>query len=148
MWNPPSEATVAARQEIKAAVYSYCRAMDRIDRELGLTLWAPGAEVDYGPIFRGSAIDFIEWVCRSHEKTEARSHQISNVLIDIDVAEGHATSESYVTAALRDDREGTRKDRIIRGRYIDTWVVHDGRWLIKHRRFQHDLTSVLPSLQA
>lgn len=142
----PAAAELAAKDMIRHTLYLYCRSMDQIDRALGLSLWAPEATVDYGPtIFQGTAVDFIERVSRHHEQTEARSHQVTNILIDLDLPQGRASTEAYVTAALRDAREGVRKDRLIRGRYLDDWVQHEGRWVIAHRRFQHDLTSLLPS---
>jgi phosphatidylserine/phosphatidylglycerophosphate/cardiolipin synthase-like enzyme len=120
--------------------------MDRIDRELGLSLWADGAILDYGPIFRGAARDFIERACSDHERMEATSHQVTNILIEFDGGLQSAESETYVTAALRDARTGTRQDRTIRGRYLDSWVKADSRWLITKRSFEHDLTSLTPAL--
>lgn len=134
---------LAANQAIRDTVYRYCRAMDRIDRELGLSIWTPDATLDYGPIFRGRADDFIERVCIEHAAMEARSHQITNVIVDLGPDGRSAFSESYVTASLRDSRDGARKDRTIRGRYLDRWVRIDDRWLIAERQFAHDFTSVV-----
>ncbi len=135
-----------ARQYIVDSIYRYCRAMDRIDRELGLSLWTDDAILDYGPIFRGPARDFIERACSDHERMEATSHQVTNILIEFDGDLQSAESEAYVTAALRDARTGTRQDRTIRGRYMDSWVRAGSRWLIARRTFQHDLTSITPAL--
>ncbi len=52
---------LAAKDQIRDSLYLYCRSMDRIDRSLGLSIWAPDAVVDYGTRFRGSAAEFIEW---------------------------------------------------------------------------------------
>lgn len=143
MWTPQSSNLIAAKQEITEVIYRYCVAMDRIDRQLGLTLWHPDAEVDYGSRFVGRASDFIEWVSISHEAMEARSHQVSNILIDVDLEKQSATSESYVTAALRAVSNGIRKSRIIRGRYQDIWGVYEGRWVIANRIYRHDLDDAL-----
>jgi hypothetical protein len=144
MLDPFQFEILAANHAIKETVYRYCRAVDRIDRQLGLSIWTPNAILDYGPIFRGTARDFIERVCRDHEAMEATSHQITNIIVDLAPDGQSATSESYVTASLRDSRDGVRKDRTIRGRYLDQWIRVEGRWLIAERRFEHDLTSVVP----
>ena len=133
-----------ARQNIVDSVYRYCRAMDRIDRQLGLSLWTVDATLDYGPIFQGSAQEFIERACSEHEQMEATSHQVTNILVDIHADMNTADSESYITATLRDDRDGVRRDRTIRGRYLDKWTKVDARWLISERIFEHDLTSIAP----
>lgn len=135
---------LAAKDQIRDSLYLYCRSMDRIDRALGLCIWAPGAVVDYGTKFRGSAVDFIEKVSTDHEKMEARSHQITNIIIELDIERGRANSEAYVIASLRDAREGARKDRLIRARYLDRWILHESRWLIDHRTLQLDLVTVIP----
>ena len=38
----PSLATMAAQQAITDNLHRYCRAMDRMDRELALSCWHPG----------------------------------------------------------------------------------------------------------
>lgn len=134
-----------AKQAIRESIYKYCKAVDAIDRGLGVSIWAPNATVNYGPIFEGLATEFIERVCNEHAGMEAHSHQIANVLIEFDPDAQTAHSESYVTATLRDARDGFRQDRTIRGRYQDQWVSKDGRWLITHRRFVHDLTTLTPA---
>ncbi len=83
-------------------------------------------------------------VSADHEKMESRSHQVTNIIIDLDLEQGRANSEAYVTAALRDAREGTRKDRFIRARYLDRWTLHESRWLIESRTLQLDLVTVIP----
>jgi SnoaL-like domain len=131
-------ASLAAKQEITEMIYRYCRGMDRVDRKLSLNVWHPGGTVDYGAAFAGkTAVEFVDWVSEVHETMEATSHQITNILIDLDGE--HATSESYVTAALRMKVGEVPSDRIVRGRYLDQWAWQAGRWAIVHRKFEHDL---------
>ena len=136
---------LVAKQAICESIYKYCKAVDAIDLGLGLSIWAPNATVNYGPIFEGPAAAFVERVCNEHSAMEAHSHQIANVLIEFDRDAQTASSESYVTATLRDSRDGFRQDRTIRGRYLDQWVSKGGLWLISHRRFVHDLTTLTPA---
>lgn len=129
------------RQAITDLLYRYCRAMDRIDADLGYTIWHEDGEADYGEaIYRGSGRGFIDWVCDAHRATIARSHQISNLLIALDGDK--AASEAYVTAALR-TKDGERIVQMtVRGRYVDRWSRRDGRWGIDKRVYVHDFDDV------
>lgn len=129
---------LAAKQAITEVLYRYCHAVDRIDPELGSQIWHHDGLAHYEGIFEGTAQDFMEFVLQTHRKTEATSHQLTNVLIDVDV--DRATSESYVTACIR--AGGT--DIVVRGRYSDTWSRRDGEWRIDERRYRHDIVQMPP----
>ena len=133
---------LVAKQAITDVIYTYCRALDRMDWDLAQTVWHPDGTADYGAgMYQGTGPGFLEWVWTQHAGMMGHSHQITNILIDVDGA--HAASEAYVTAALRlpaDD--GAQATEIVsRGRYVDTWSRRDGRWAIDHRRFAEDFTS-------
>lgn len=131
-------AILAAKQEIAESLYRYCRAMDRIDRRMAREVWHPGGIADYGDIFQGTGAGFAEWVSDVHETLLARSHQVANILIEVDGET--ARSEAYVTVALQTRAaEGQPPDIIIRGRYLDRWSYRDGRWAIDHRSYVTDL---------
>ena len=70
--------------------------------------------------------------------SKGTSHQLSNILIVVDG--DTATSESYVHACIRMDEN----DIVVRGRYLDTWSRRDGEWRIDERRYENDLTQVIP----
>lgn len=128
--------TLADHQAITDQIYSYCRAMDRIDHQLGYSIWHEGGTALYGPMFSGTGRGFIDWVCEQHSGMLSHSHQVSNILIRLDGDK--AGSESYVTAALRLRLEGKLMQMTARGRYIDRWSRRDGRWAIDHRIYMHD----------
>jgi hypothetical protein len=132
------------KQQITESLYTYCRAVDRVDRELGYSIWNEGAEVDYGEaIFAGSARGVIDYICDSHLRGIAHSHQIANILIWLDG--DHAVSEAYVNSAMR----MMQGDQVIqintRGRYLDRWSRRDGRWGIDHRVFVNDFDEARPA---
>src|SRR2546426_192054 len=80
---------------------------------------------------------------------ERRSHQITNILIEVDG--DSAASEAYVTVALRTKAEAGQATEIVaRGRYVDRWSRRDGRWAIDHRHFVTDLQTAeaAPALDA
>jgi hypothetical protein len=129
---------LAAKQAITEVLYRYCHAVDRIDPDLGSQIWHSDGLAHYEGIFEGTGAGFMEFVLDSHRKTDATSHQLTNVLIDVDG--DRATSESYVTACVR--AGGT--DIVVRGRYSDTWSRRAGEWRIDERRYRHDIVQMLP----
>lgn len=141
----PAFEALLAKQAITEVVYGYCRGLDRMDRELALSTWHDGGTADYGPMFNGTGTGFIDWVWKAHEAFTAHSHQITNVLIDVDLEHDRAVSESYVTVALRmPSHNGSVVDIVGRGRYVDRWSRRDGRWAIDHRHFVDDFQAVYP----
>jgi SnoaL-like domain len=113
-------------------IYRYCRAMDRMDHELGYSIWHQDGLADYGPeVFQGTGRDFVDHVCVQHSHLLHHSHQMSNVIIEIDG--DRAGSESYVTATLRMKRGDVLKQMTVWSRYVDTWSKRDGRWALDKR---------------
>lgn len=136
-----SHEELVAKQAITEALYRYCRAMDRLDAELGYSVWHGDGTADYGILFQGSGSGFVDWVCQRHSAMSGHSHQVSNVLILVDGE--RAGSEAYVTTALRNvDESGTTVQRTIRGRYVDRWSRRNGIWAIDHRQYLHDFDDV------
>jgi hypothetical protein len=133
--------TLIAKQAITETLHRYCYAMDRIDPDLGSQIWHPDGKADYGPtIFEGAASDFLERTFALHRLAKGTSHQLTNILITVDG--DVATSESYVHACIRMDE---KTDVVVRGRYLDRWSCRDGAWRIDERRYENDLTQVIPS---
>jgi SnoaL-like protein len=141
----PDPAAVLAelqdRQAILEVLYRYCRAMDRMDHQLGSSVWHPGGTADYGVIFEGTGQGFVDWVMVVHAGLDRHSHQIANVLIE--VSGDQAASEAYVTANLRakPDENGDVVEITSRGRYLDRWSRRDTGWAIDHRIFVDDMTT-------
>ena len=138
-------ATLLDKQAITEVIYRYCRGLDRMDREMALSVWSPGATVDYRGMFTGTGEGFVDWVWEAHTALASHSHQISNILIDVAPAgvENTAHSEAYVTATLRAEPDPTTSvDIVARGRYLDEWTKLDGRWEIAHRIFVMDVQSM------
>jgi len=122
---------VSDRQEITDQIYRYCRAMDRIDHELGYSIWHDDGTADYGRNFQGTGRAFIDHVCQQHADLQQHSHQVSNIIIELDG--DNAGSESYVTATLRMVRDDRLVEMRVISRYLDTWSRRNGRWAIDHR---------------
>src|SRR5437764_1133255 len=91
--------TLADRQAITELIYRYCRAVDRLDKPLGYSIWHEGGLADYGEsVYQGDGRGVIDFICAQHLHTLHHSHQVSNILIDLNG--DRAGSEAYVTASL------------------------------------------------
>lgn len=133
--------TVLDRQAITDQIYRYCRAMDRIDHELGYSIWHEDGTADYGKaVYVGSGRGFVDQVCAQHAQMLVHSHQVSNVIIELDG--DHAASEAYVTARLRMERGGKLLQIVVSGRYLDRWSRRGGRWAIDHRQSVIDMDEI------
>lgn len=141
-----SEATIqslADKLAITDLIYRYCRAMDRIDAELGMSIWHADGTADYGvAVYQGTGHGFVEQVCEQHRKTLAHSHQMTNIIIELNGDK--AASESYYIAALRIMRGDQEYEVAVRGRYIDAWSNRAGRWGIDHRQTIRDFDDMRP----
>ena len=136
---------VRDRQQIAEALYTYCRAVDRIDRELGYSIWNEGAQVDYGEhIFIGDARGLIDHICDSHLLGIAHSHQVANVIITLDG--DRALSEAYINSAMRMLHEGKLLQINTRGRYLDRWSRRGRGWGIDRRVFVCDFDEVVAAV--
>ncbi len=129
------------REAITDLIYRYCRAMDRIDHELGYSVWHADGTADYGPdIFEGRGHDFVDHVCKQHAQTLTHSHQMGNIIIELDGDK--AASESSVTATLRVQQGEALMQITVWSRYIDTWSKREGRWGIDHRIAINDFDEI------
>jgi hypothetical protein len=124
--------------EITEVIYRYCRAVDRMDRELASTVFHEGATADYGPTFSGTAEELIDNFWKNHAKLLGHSHQVTNVLIEVDG--DRAGSEAYAFGTLWESApDGTLVVLTAYGRYLDRWSRRHEAWAIDHRRFVYDL---------
>ena len=132
---------VADRQAITDQIYRYCRAMDRIDAELGYSVWHEDGTADYSAaVFRGSGRGFIDFVCEQHRQVLMHTHQVTNIIIDL--FGDRAASEAYCTLHMRVESEGKLKQIMVMSRYIDRWSKRGGRWAIDHRRTVMDFDEI------
>ncbi|AMK16882.1 MULTISPECIES: nuclear transport factor 2 family protein [Sphingobium] len=130
-------ANLAIEHEIRTVLFRYCRSMDRIDAELGYSVWHDDGTADYGALFKGTGRGFVDWVCEFHRGLDATSHQLSNILVN-PVSADEAYSETYVTVALLGATDNENTLTTGRGRYLDRWTRRDGRLALAHRDYIHD----------
>jgi len=127
-----------ARQAITDQLYTYCRAFDRLDDELALSVWHEDGTVQYGGADTQLIQDYLGPSTDLRRGLLNCSHQVTNILIKIDA--NKAVSEAYVTASLQEmpDENNNVVENLYRGRYIDQWSCRNGKWAIDHRIFVPD----------
>jgi len=135
--------TLCDRMAITDLMYCYCRAVDRIDHQLGYAIWNPGSIADYGEFYRGDGPGVIDLICSQHQQLLSHTHQMSNILIRVNG--DRASSESYVTATLRLEKDGHLLQMTVWSRYVDDWSRHAGRWGIDKRIAIRDFDEIRPA---
>jgi SnoaL-like domain len=136
--------TLLNKQAITEVLYRYCRAMDRIDREMTLSIWHPDGTCNYSStegvadmLFR----DYLVGSTKARQGFANHSHQITNILIELADSPGgdRAVSEAYFTASLQTPpSDGKVLEHLWRGRYLDRWSKRAGAWAIDHRQVVFD----------
>jgi len=129
--SPASNSTTQAREAITDHIYRYCRSVDRLDIPLGHSIFHPGGTADYGAYYQGPGPGVIDLICANHRGLLHHSHQVSNILIEVDGDK--AGSESYCTASLRLQKGDKLIHMMVWSRYIDSWSYRDGHWALDHR---------------
>ena len=134
---------LADKQAIRDLIYTYCRAVDRIDVPLGRSVWHEDSHADYGAnYYQGPGRDVVDLICKSHDGLISHSHQVTNILIDLDGES--AGSEAYVTGTMRLKREGQLMHMGVWARYIDTWEKRGGAWGLASRTVVYDHEEIRP----
>jgi hypothetical protein len=117
------------RQDIYDCLMRYCRGIDRLDKEVFLSAYHPGAIDDHG-YFCGPVEEFADYIFKFHGTYQHRTqHQITNHICEIDGDTAHA--ESYYLFRSLNTYEPLYM--IASGRYIDRFEKRKGRWGIAER---------------
>jgi hypothetical protein len=117
------------RQSIYDCLIRYSRGVDRLDRDLLLSVYHPDAIDDHGT-FYGSPADFADYVIDMHTANHfSHQHCLYNHSCDLDGNVAHA--ETYYTFVCM-NRIG-KPVTMNGGRYIDRFERRENRWAIAHR---------------
>jgi ketosteroid isomerase-like protein len=116
------------RQEILDCIHRYCRAVDRGDRELLLSVYHPDAIDDHG-VFVGNREAFADWALAYHaENQECTHHVVTNHICDLEGDTAH-TETYWMFSGINKVGPST----LHFGRYIDRFERRNGRWAISAR---------------
>ncbi len=133
--------SISDRGQITDLIYRYCRSVDRLDIALGHSIWHEDGVADYGAsVYQGCGRGVIDHICAQHLHTLHHSHQVSNIIIDLDG--DVAGSESYVTASLRIKQGEKLRQMTVWGRYADRWSRRNGQWGLDKRISIRDFDEV------
>jgi hypothetical protein len=144
---------LADRAEIETIITLYARAIDRLDRELLLSLYHDDARDNHGG-FIGTATQFADYALPFlRENFSATMHHITHITVEL--KGNRAATESYYYAwhLMDGDREKVKSffgepyaakcesdgtlaqghDFTCAGRYIDIFEKRDGTWKIADR---------------
>ncbi len=134
---------LAAKDEITSALLRYTRGIDRLDGDLVLSAFHPGALcVDYGadPM---TIEDFVTYaIPRLGQAYSATQHRVSNVAIDFDEGNRRAICEAYVLAFHVQQTNTGPKLHTFNGRYIDRFDHASDGWKISKRTLRVDWSRV------
>jgi len=118
------------RQCIRDKLVAYCRAVDRMDRDLLLTVYHPDAIDDHG-LFVGGPEEFADWAFGLHQAQQhSHQHVIANHSCELDGDVAH-TETYWLFAAMNRYPEALT---IGGGRYIDRFEKRNGEWRIAARK--------------
>jgi ketosteroid isomerase-like protein len=118
------------RQAIRDQVNNYCRGVDRMDRELLLSVYHPDAIDDHGH-FTGGVEAFIDWAFGYHGTyQDAHQHIVANHICELDGDVAHA--ETYWIFVGRNKQAPMLS--MSGGRYIDRFEKRNGEWKIAVRK--------------
>ena len=136
---------MAAADEIRNLLGLYCERIDVADFSGVGELFERGALTEPGgkELARGAdaVAGFYAAGTLLHDGSPRTKHLVTNVVLDIDDAAGHATARSSYLV-LQQVGSGPLQP-IITGHYHDTFERHDGRWHFAERRFFVDLVGDL-----
>jgi hypothetical protein len=117
------------RQQIHDCLMRYSRGVDRLDRELLLSVYHEDAIDDHG-VFVGTPAEFADWAIAMHTRTHlSHQHCVLNYTCELDGDVAH-TETYYIFVGM--NREGPPL-AMSGGRYIDRFEKRDGRWAIAAR---------------
>jgi hypothetical protein len=135
--------TLSDRQQITDLIHRYCRAVDRLDLDLGHSIWHEDATADYGAdVYQGPGGGVIDFVCAQHRHTLHHAHCATNILIELDG--DRAGGEAYITAHLRVRKGEQVLQMTVWARHIDRWSRRQGRWGLDQRIAVRDFDEIRP----
>ncbi|MEM7569261.1 MAG: nuclear transport factor 2 family protein [Pseudomonadota bacterium] len=129
-------AETVAKQSITDAIMRSSHGIDRCHVEVLKSAYWGDATVDYG-LFKGSAMEFCDFLMPGLAEFKSTQHSVSNILIELRGDE--AKVETYVRAYHHSiDDDGQQQDMVVGGRYLDRFEARGEEWRIAHRTYVMD----------
>jgi len=116
-------------EHARRLIYSYARAVDRLDRALLGAIFYADAHVELGEIYKGGPEGFLDVAMGFMGAMAMTRHDVGNVLI-LDHGATHADVESYVQAWHRIETPSGTRELTVYGRYLTRIEARGGDWRI------------------
>jgi len=128
---------VVDSEEIRQAIYSYARGVDRREGDLIRSAYHVDAWDDHGN-WSGDRDRVVEAIMSkpAHVEVTSSMHHVGNILIEL--AGDVANVESYFVAYQVRRQDGKEYTRMRAGRYLDRFERREGRWRIARRSVVDD----------
>lgn len=120
-----------AVEAIRQCIYRVCRGTDRIDPDLILSAFHPGAKIHYGKMFDGDIEGMIAAGMKHQSSQSQRHHMVGNIVVRIDGDQAFA--ESYELDRHKTPMNGETRDLVLAARTLDRFERRDGEWKIIER---------------
>jgi ketosteroid isomerase-like protein len=122
------------RQDILDCIHRYCRAVDRFDRDLLLSVYHPDAIDDHG-MFVGGPTAFADWAFGYHSLYQNLTHHsVTNHSCELAGDTAHCETYWFFSGSNKDPQTGRELPPSLHfGRYIDRFERRNGRWAIAAR---------------
>jgi hypothetical protein len=134
-------ASLLAERAITRLLHRYAQGVDRRDlAQVRSCYWDDAT--DSHPPFSGSADQYVAWLAEVLEPVTVITHQMTNVLIDVDLEARSATSESYCFNVIVVREAGGASERRTTQclRYLDEMRLRNGEWRFLRRSIVRDWT--------
>ena len=116
------------RQAIIDCTVRFCRGVNRLDKELLLSVFHPDAIDDHG-FFVGDRNAFLDWIDSVYTGVSRTQHFVTNHSVELDGDSAHVESYWLVANVGKDEVSVTLRG----GRYIDRFERRKGVWAIAAR---------------
>jgi len=131
--------------QIQQVLARYSRGIDRMDRELILSVYWEDAYDSHG-VCEGNREAFADWIGENMTRYAASNHMLGQSLIEIEA--DHADCETYFAAFHHLPGQDGDLMVVVGGRYHDRFERRNGEWRIHRRRVLFDWMQETPMVDA
>ena len=132
-----------SKQAITELIYTYPRGLDRLDRDILMSIGHPDTKMQFGKNVFPNWAAYVDWLMTAHNDMLGNNHRITNILIKVNGDK--AVSECTGTATLlikAPAKPGFYEERWMHSRYLDTWSRRAGKWALDGRQTLSDYRRV------
>ncbi|MDM0108391.1 nuclear transport factor 2 family protein [Variovorax sp. J22R24] len=133
-----------SKQAITELLYKYPRALDRLDRELLMSIGHPDAKVQFGKTTFPNWTAYTDWMMKAHATMLGNNHRITNILIEVHGDTAVSESTGTATLLVKQDTGDDYEERWMHSRYLDKWSRRGGKWALGARQTVMDYRTVKP----